>query len=83
MDGIETARRLSTEHPGAAIVLTSIDDASELPDEAGSCDAKALIRKQDFGFFALRRLWATHGDPEFSRFSSRPALVIFSMRSQP
>ena len=61
MDGIETARRLSTEHPGGVIVLISIDDVSELPDEVGSCGAKALIRKQDFGSLALRRLWDAHG----------------------
>ena len=63
MDGIETARRLSTEHPAAVIVLISIDDPSELPDEVGSCGATALIRKQDFGSVALRRLWDAHGDP--------------------
>ena len=62
MDGIETARRLSTEHPGGVIVLISIDDPSELPAEVGSCGAKALIRKQDFGSLALRRLWDAHGD---------------------
>ena len=64
MDGIETARRLSTEHPGAVIVLISIDYPSELPDEVGSCGAKALIRKRDFGSLALRRLWDAHGDPD-------------------
>ncbi len=64
MDGIETARRLSTEHPGGVIVLISIDEPSELPAEAGSCGAKALIRKQDFGSLALRRLWDAHGDPD-------------------
>ena len=30
MDGIETARRLSAEHPGGIIVLISIDDPAEL-----------------------------------------------------
>ena len=61
MDGIETARRLSTQHPAGVIVLISIDDPSELPDEVGSCGAKALIRKRDFGSLALRRLWDAHG----------------------
>ena len=70
MDGIETARRLRTEHPGAVIVLISIDYPSELPDDVGSCGAKALIRKQDFGSLALRRLWDAHGDPD-SRASHR------------
>ena len=62
MDGIETARRLSTQHPAALIVLISIDDPSELSVEVGSCGAAAVIRKRDFGSDALRRLWGTHGD---------------------
>lgn len=63
MDGIETARLLNAEHPEAVIVLVSIDDVSELPDNVGSCGAKALIRKQDFGSVALRRLWDAYGHP--------------------
>jgi two-component system invasion response regulator UvrY len=61
MDGIETARRLSAEHPGGIIVLISIDDPTDLPQGVGCCGAKALIRKQDFGCLALRRLWDAHG----------------------
>lgn len=49
MDGIETARRLSAEHPGAVVVLISINDPAELPQGVECCGAKALIRKQDFG----------------------------------
>ena len=64
MDGIETASRLRTEHPGAVIVLISIDDLSELHDQVGSCGANALIRKQNFGPLTLRRLWDAHGDPD-------------------
>jgi two-component system, NarL family, invasion response regulator UvrY len=64
MNGIETARRLSTEQPGGVIVLVSIDDPSELPDDMESCGAKAVIRKQDFGSRALRRLWDAQGDPD-------------------
>ena len=71
MDGIEAARRLSTDHPGAVIVLISIDDPFELPDEVGSCGAKAVIRKQDFGSHALRQLWDAHGAPD-SRASRGP-----------
>ena len=62
MDGIETARRLSTLRPAALIVLISIDDPSELSVEVGSCGAAAVIRKRDFGSDALRRLWGAHGD---------------------
>ena len=61
MDGIETARRLTAEHPGGIIVLISIDDPAHLPQGVESCGAKALIRKQDFGRLALRRLWDAHG----------------------
>ena len=73
MDGIETARLLSAEHPEGVIILNSIDYPSELSDEVASCGAKTLIRKQDFGSLALRRLWDAHGDPD-SRAShgSRP-----------
>jgi two-component system invasion response regulator UvrY len=62
MDGLETARRLSASHPETVIVLISIDDASALvPREIESCGATTLLRKQDFGPVALRRLWAAHG----------------------
>ena len=62
MDGLETARRLSASHPETVIVLISIDDPSALVrQEIESCGATALLRKQDFGPVALRRLWAAHG----------------------
>lgn len=66
MDGLETARHLSAAHPEAVIVLISIDDPAELPRAVETCRAAALIRKQDFGPPALRRLWAAHGkgDPQ-------------------
>ena len=67
MDGIETASRLSAEHPGGIIVLISIDDPAELPLGVECCGAKALIRKQDFGCLALRRLWDAHGPRPFGR----------------
>lgn len=72
MDGIETARRLSTAHPGGVVVLISIDDAAELPREVESCGAKALIRKQDFGSLALRRLWDAHGAPDRRASAAAP-----------
>ena len=69
MDGIETARRLSAEHPGAVIVLISIDDPSELPDEAGSCGATALIRKRDFGILRPAPALGCARGAGLSRFS--------------
>jgi two-component system invasion response regulator UvrY len=61
MDGLETTRRLRAAHPEAAVVLISIDGRAELPCEVDSCGARTLMRKQDFGPLALRRLWETYG----------------------
>ncbi len=72
MDGIETARRICATHPGGVVVLISIDGPAELPREVESCGAKALIRKQDFGSLALRRLWDAHGGAH-RRTSPSPA----------
>lgn len=62
MDGVETARRLSASHPEAVVVLVSIDDPDELPRAVECRWAATLVRKQDFGPAALRRLWAAHGE---------------------
>lgn len=64
MDGIETARRLSAEHPGAVVALIFSGDPAELPQGVECCGAKAVIRKQDFGSLALRRLWDAHGSAD-------------------
>lgn len=61
MDGIETTRRIKAAHPEVVVVLISIEEAIHLPASAGSSGAAALVRKQDFGPSALRRLWAAHG----------------------
>ncbi len=63
MDGLETTRRLRAAHAPAVIVLVSIDRRAELPREIDSCGARTLLRKQDFGPLALRRLWEAHGTP--------------------
>jgi two-component system invasion response regulator UvrY len=74
MDGFETARHVSAAHPEAVIVLISIDDPSDLsPQGVESCGAKTLIRKQDFGPRALRRLWAAHGTAGGGRSAAAPA----------
>jgi DNA-binding NarL/FixJ family response regulator len=59
--GIETARRISTSHPGIVVVLISIEDPDDLPSVARESGAKALVRKQDFGPTMLRDLWARYG----------------------
>lgn len=72
MDGLETARRLSAAHPETVIVLISIDDPAQLPRAVEFCGATTLIRKQDFGPVALRRLWAAHGKGDLrSAFTPR------------
>ena len=60
MDGIETAARLTEVHPGVVVVLVSIEEAPYLPGVLGSCGAAELLRKQDFGPAALRRVWKRH-----------------------
>jgi two-component system, NarL family, invasion response regulator UvrY len=61
MDGIATAARLHTEHPGAVVVLITVEDAADLPAGMSSCGAAELVRKQDFGPALLRRVWGSHG----------------------
>ena len=61
MDGIETSRRITAEHPEAVVVLVTIEDPLNLPAEVGFCGAADLIRKQDFRPSLLRRLWRAHG----------------------
>ncbi len=63
IDGIETAARLREAHPGVVVVLISIDEAPYLPGGVQSCGAAELLRKQDFGPSALRRVWQRHAPP--------------------
>jgi two-component system, NarL family, invasion response regulator UvrY len=61
MDGLETTRRLKAAHPEAVVVLISVDAPPDLPSGVEACGARTLVRKQDFGPSALRRLWDAHG----------------------
>lgn len=61
MDGIETTRRIKAAHPNVVVVLISLEDTTSVPAAAASSGAATLVRKQDFGPSALRRLWAEHG----------------------
>lgn len=61
MDGVETARRLSTANPRSTIILVSTECAADMPSDVESCGAVAFFPKEDFGTAALRRLWAQHG----------------------
>ena len=61
MDGIETARRISEDHPETVVVLISVDESAAIAPEAKTSGAVALVRKQEFGPGMLRRLWESHG----------------------
>jgi DNA-binding NarL/FixJ family response regulator len=59
MDGLETARRLSSSAPEATIVLTSLEEVPDLPSTAGSVGAAAYLRKQELSTRSLTALAAT------------------------
>ena len=61
MNGVETARRLSSAHPELVIVLISLEDRADVPSDAGDSGAATFVRKQDFGPSLLRTLWDAHG----------------------
>jgi two-component system, NarL family, invasion response regulator UvrY len=61
MDGIETARSITSRHPHPTVILVSMDDLADQPASIGSCGAATFIRKRDLGSGALRELWAEHG----------------------
>jgi two-component system, NarL family, invasion response regulator UvrY len=63
MDGVQTAQRIKAGHPEVVVVLISIEEPVNIPAEARTCGAAALIRKQDFGPTVLRSLWVTHAPP--------------------
>jgi two-component system, NarL family, invasion response regulator UvrY len=61
MDGIETARSITSVSPHPTVILVSIDDPDHLPAGIASCGAATFIRKRDLCSGALRRLWEEHG----------------------
>ena len=61
MDGIETARRLTAEHPRTVVVLISIEDFTNIPSGATESGAVALVPKQELNRATLMALWSKHG----------------------
>lgn len=61
IDGIETARRITTSFPGPTVVLVSVSDPSRLPSKVNGCGAVALVDKRDLRPGLLADLWACHG----------------------
>ena len=61
INGFETARRLSSGHPAATVVLISTDNFEGLLGDK-VLGAAAFVRKQDFGSALLQQLWIDHGE---------------------
>jgi DNA-binding NarL/FixJ family response regulator len=58
MDGIETARRLTSSRHDVVVILTSIEPLAEMPDHFQGCGASAFARKQDLSPRLIRELWS-------------------------
>jgi DNA-binding NarL/FixJ family response regulator len=64
MDGIQTARKITGEHPDTVVVLVSAEDVAGLPSSAHRCGAAALVSKSEFGPSLLRDLWRRLGSSQ-------------------
>ena len=60
MDGLATARRIRDRHPDVVVVLVSVELTAATQRAVEASGAAALVRKQEFGPSALRRLWRAH-----------------------
>jgi DNA-binding NarL/FixJ family response regulator len=67
MSGIEVAARLLEEHPEMLVVLISIEEPLDLRAAAQLGEQVPLLRKQDFGPRALKKVWAEHGPTALAR----------------
>jgi two-component system, NarL family, invasion response regulator UvrY len=61
MDGIETAKSITSVHPHPTVFLVSVDDLADQPARIASCGAATFVRKRDLCSGALKALWAVHG----------------------
>jgi two-component system, NarL family, invasion response regulator UvrY len=65
MGGIETTRRILADHPDVVVVLISIEELANIPSDAQTSGAAAVVNKRDFRPSLLRELWTSHGvDPD-------------------
>jgi DNA-binding NarL/FixJ family response regulator len=60
MDGLATARRIRDRHPDVVVVLVSVELSAATSRAVEASGAAALVRKQEFGPSALRRLWRAY-----------------------
>ena len=61
MDGIETTRRIKFTASSTVVVLISVEERANLPQDVATSGAAAVVSKQDFGPALLRILWLVHG----------------------
>jgi DNA-binding NarL/FixJ family response regulator len=61
MDGIETARSITSVRPHPTVFLVSIDDLADPSATTESCGAATFVRKRDLCSAKLTELWAQHG----------------------
>jgi DNA-binding NarL/FixJ family response regulator len=61
MDGVETARRLSSLPGRPAVMLVSTYDESEFGGQVAECGALAYVPKAAFGPATLSAVWALRG----------------------
>jgi DNA-binding NarL/FixJ family response regulator len=60
--GIEAARLIVADDPGAVVFLCSTYQLSDLPVEATTSGARAYINKEEMGPEVLARLWAQRNE---------------------
>jgi DNA-binding NarL/FixJ family response regulator len=61
IDGIETARRLTTAHPDLVVILVTGDDLDDVRELARRSGAADLVLKERLRPALIQRLWARHG----------------------
>ena len=62
IDGLETSRRLTANHPSTVVLLISADDDPMLRDTAAEYGAIGFVAKKELRPSILRTLWERHRD---------------------
>jgi len=60
MGGLAATKQIKAKHPSTIVVLISTEHPSELPAEASTCGADAVIWKSDLRPRALEAIWLKH-----------------------
>jgi two-component system invasion response regulator UvrY len=64
IDGIETARRITSVYPRPTVILISVKEPAELPSTVAQSGAAALVNKRHLSPALLSDLWGKHGNAE-------------------